>query len=134
MNMNMVNYAVRKIDDINQKAHNSNPILASVITLGEVTSVSSLTGDPGSNTTTTTLKKMTKNTPSSHITSPITHNDASVALLMLLSIAVSATGTSTTSDNSITTTEVSVSEFVASIYASKDSTSRKTAGRHSRCR
>ncbi len=57
MNMNMVNYAVRKIDDINQKAHNSNPILASVITLGEVTSVSSLMGDPGTNTTTTTLKK-----------------------------------------------------------------------------
>ena len=127
MNMNMVNYAVRKIDDINQKAHSSNHLLASVITLGEVISVGSLVGDPGTHTTTTTLKKRTKNTRSSSITPPIAHYNVPAALLLHSSIALSATGTDTTNDNRIIVTVASVSEFVASMYVSKVSTTGKTA-------
>ncbi len=126
MTLNMVNYAVRKIDYINQKAHSTNHILASVITLGQVISVGSLMGDLGTHTTTTTQKR-TKNTRSSSITPPITHNDVPAALLLHSSIALSATGTGTTNDNCITVTEASVSEFVASIYVSKVSTTGKTA-------
>jgi hypothetical protein len=127
MTLNMVNYAVRKIDDINQKAHSSNHILASVITLGEVISVGSLMGDPGTHTTTTTLKKGTKNTRSSSITPPIAHYNVPAALLLHSSIALSATGTGTTNDNCIIVTVASVSEFVASMYVSKVSTTGKTA-------